>query len=174
MEAYTLWWNGGTFREMLDYNTKYFPITYNHTLLWQRGPDMEGHTQLVAFKRTRAKLAWAFINIMNATHHCGIFHNNLSEDNIMLHFLGNKPNVMYIACAIGVKMGTYKRWHHHYMGLQRSLQRSKMSPTQKKSICGLPHNCFLFTMSWEQQIPLDKWPSSMPQLWGLKHIWWAC
>jgi hypothetical protein len=23
MEAYTLWWNGGTFQEMLDYNTKY-------------------------------------------------------------------------------------------------------------------------------------------------------
>jgi hypothetical protein len=33
MEAYTLCWNGGTFREMLDYNMKYFPVTNNHTLL---------------------------------------------------------------------------------------------------------------------------------------------
>jgi hypothetical protein len=41
MEAHTLWWNGGTFQEMLNYNTKYYPIIDNHTLLWQRGPDME-------------------------------------------------------------------------------------------------------------------------------------
>jgi len=41
MEAYTLWCNGGTFQEMLDYNTKYSPITNNHTLLQQGGSDME-------------------------------------------------------------------------------------------------------------------------------------
>jgi Fe-S-cluster containining protein len=33
MEAYTLWWNGGTLQEILDYNTKYSPITNNCTLL---------------------------------------------------------------------------------------------------------------------------------------------
>jgi hypothetical protein len=31
MEAYTLWWNGGTFWRMLDYNTKYSPITNSHS-----------------------------------------------------------------------------------------------------------------------------------------------
>jgi len=33
METYTLWWNGGTFQKMLDYNTKYSPITDNYILL---------------------------------------------------------------------------------------------------------------------------------------------
>jgi hypothetical protein len=33
MEAYTLWWNGGTIQEILDYNTKYSPIMDNHILL---------------------------------------------------------------------------------------------------------------------------------------------
>jgi hypothetical protein len=42
MEAYTIWWNGGTLRKMLDCNTKYSPIIDNHTLLHQGGPDMEG------------------------------------------------------------------------------------------------------------------------------------
>jgi hypothetical protein len=41
MDAYTLCLNGGTFREMLDYNMKYSFVTNNRTLLWQRGPDME-------------------------------------------------------------------------------------------------------------------------------------
>jgi hypothetical protein len=36
MEVYTLWWNGGTFQEMLDYNMKYSPIMDNETLLSQR------------------------------------------------------------------------------------------------------------------------------------------
>jgi len=41
-------------------------------------------------------LAWAFINIMNVVHHCEILHNDLSKDNIMLHFSLDKPNVVYI------------------------------------------------------------------------------
>ncbi len=57
---------------------------------------MEGKTQLVTFWQNCVKLAWAFINIMNVVHHYGIFHNDLSKDNIMLHFLVNKPDVLYI------------------------------------------------------------------------------
>jgi hypothetical protein len=34
---------------------------------------------------------------MNVIHHYGIFHNDLSKDNIMLHFLTYKPNVVYIS-----------------------------------------------------------------------------
>ncbi len=42
------------------------------------------------------KLIGAFINIMNVVHHCGLLHNNLSKDNIMLHFLVSKLDVVYI------------------------------------------------------------------------------
>jgi hypothetical protein len=41
METYTLWWNGGTFQEMLDYNMKYSPITDNPYFITARGLDME-------------------------------------------------------------------------------------------------------------------------------------
>jgi hypothetical protein len=89
MEAYTLWWNGRTFWEMLNYNSKYSPIMNNHTLLRQGGPNMNGQTRLVAIRWNHVKLAWAFINIMNIVHHHGILHNNLSKNNIMLHFPPN-------------------------------------------------------------------------------------
>jgi RIO-like serine/threonine protein kinase len=75
---------------------KYFPITDNHTLLQESELDMERWTRLVAFRWNHVKLAWAYINIMNEIHHCGILHNDLSKDNIMLHFLTYKPNVVYI------------------------------------------------------------------------------
>jgi serine/threonine protein kinase len=96
MEAYTLWWNGETLRKMLDYNTKYSPIMDNNTLLWQGGPNMEVQTQLVAFRQNHVKLAWALINILNAIHRFGILHNDLSKDNIMLHFSQYKLDVVYI------------------------------------------------------------------------------
>jgi hypothetical protein len=98
MEAYTLWWNGGTLRKMLDCNMKYSPIMDNRTLLWQGGPYMEGQTWLVAFRWNHVKLAWAFISIMNVVHHCGILPN-LFKDNIMFHFLTNKPNVLVHRCV---------------------------------------------------------------------------
>jgi serine/threonine protein kinase len=103
MEAYTLYWKGQILREMLDYNTKYSPIIDNCTSLRQSKLDMEGQTQLVTFKQNCVKLAWAFIDIMNAVHHCKILHNDLSKDNIMLHFLIDKPDVVYIkVCDWGV------------------------------------------------------------------------
>jgi hypothetical protein len=96
-KAYTLWWNGGTLWEMLDYNMKYSPIIDNHTLLWQGGLDMEGQTWFVAFKWNCMNLAWAFLNIMNVVHHYGILYNDLkSKDNITFHFLINKLDVVYI------------------------------------------------------------------------------
>jgi hypothetical protein len=43
---------------------------------------------------------------MNAVHHYGVLHNNLSKDNIMLHFLLNKQDVVYIGvCNWG------EAWH---------------------------------------------------------------
>jgi hypothetical protein len=96
VEAYTLCWNGGTLQKMLDYNTKYSPIMNNCTLLWQGGLNMKGRTWLVTFRQNHVKLAWAFINIMRAIHHCGILHNDLFKDYIMLHFPTNKLNVVYI------------------------------------------------------------------------------
>jgi hypothetical protein len=57
---------------------------------------MEGQTQLITFRRNSVELAWTFINIMNVVHHSGVLHNEVFKDNIMLHFLLNKPNVVYI------------------------------------------------------------------------------
>jgi hypothetical protein len=34
---------------------------------------------------------------MNVVHHCEILHNELSKDNIMLHFLVDKLDVVYIS-----------------------------------------------------------------------------
>jgi len=56
MEAYTLWWNGGTLWEVLDYNTKYSPISNNHTLVQQGGPIWKGKHDLPPL----GKIMWSW------------------------------------------------------------------------------------------------------------------
>jgi hypothetical protein len=59
---------------------------------------MERRTWPTTFRQNHVKLAWAFINIMNVAHHC-VLHNDLSKDNIMLHFLLNKWDFVYIGVS---------------------------------------------------------------------------
>jgi hypothetical protein len=48
------------------------------------------------FRKKRHELAWTFLNTMNNVHHCYTLHNNMSLDNVMLHFLPNSKDKMYI------------------------------------------------------------------------------
>jgi serine/threonine protein kinase len=130
MEAYILWWNGGTLQEMLDYNMKYSPIMDTQTLLEQRGPNMEGKTQLATFRRNCVKLAWAFINIMNAIHHSGILHNDLFKDNITLHFFLDKPNVVYIVVGDWGEVGCLQKVTPSLYGFAK-----KQDATNTRKMC---------------------------------------
>jgi hypothetical protein len=49
------------------------------------------------------------MNIMNVVHHCRISHNNLSKDNIMLHFLTNKLDVVYISMCNWGEVGPLQK-----------------------------------------------------------------
>jgi hypothetical protein len=90
MEAYTLWWNERTLQEMLDYNMKYSPITNSCTLLWQGAKY--GKANMTCHLETKSCEVGK--GIMNVVHHCGILHNDLSKDNIMLHFSPNELDGM--------------------------------------------------------------------------------
>jgi serine/threonine protein kinase len=48
------------------------------------------------FRKKRHELAWTFLNTMNNVHHCHTLHNDMSPDNVLLHFLPNSPNKVYI------------------------------------------------------------------------------
>jgi hypothetical protein len=54
MEVYTLWWNGGTLRKMLDYNMKYSPAMDNWMLLWKEGLMWNGKDGLSSL----AEILW--------------------------------------------------------------------------------------------------------------------
>ena len=102
-EGYAYWWNGGTIREMLNRDLQYGDDVFIH-LNYGNFPDDEvirAH-QLVRFRKKRTELAWALLRIMNEVHKSNNLHNNLSPDNILLHFPQDESRVYIGVCDWGM------------------------------------------------------------------------
>ena len=54
------------------------------------------------FRKKRTKLAWAFVIIMSEVHINGNLHNDLSLDNILLHFPKDEPHIYIAVCDWGL------------------------------------------------------------------------
>jgi len=78
---------------------------------------------------------------MNVVHHYGIWHNNLSKDNIMLHFLLDKLNVVYIAIYDWGKI-------RHLQEVMPSLYgfTNEQDTTSAREVCWWVTSIFLFCL----------------------------
>lgn len=102
-EGYAYWWNGGTIREMLNRDHQYGEDVFVH-LNFGNFPDDEivrAH-QLVRFRKKRTELAWALLHIMNEVHKSHNLHNDLSPDNILLHFPLDESQIFIGICDWGM------------------------------------------------------------------------
>ena len=103
-EGFTHWWNGGTIRNILQDDNKFGPDPLESAYAWEISsdpkfkPDSYDRARQVALFRTqRTELAWTLLNIMNNIHQSHVLHNDLSPDNILLHFEPeNHPQHVYI------------------------------------------------------------------------------
>lgn len=120
-EGFTLWWNGGTLRQMLNSDTRY-ATNVNDTIQAAMmthtfKDDMIIESQRVeVFRAKRTDLAWTFIHIMYHVHQAHNLHNDLSPDNILLHFPPNCPGKVYIGvCDWGLSGSIYNPKVTFYM-----------------------------------------------------------
>ena len=102
-EGYAYWWNGGTIREMLRRDYEYGDDVYIHFAHGNFGDDeLLRANQLVRFRKKRTELAWALLHIMNEVHKSQNLHNDLSPDNILLHFPQDESRVYIGVCDWGM------------------------------------------------------------------------
>ena len=59
------------------------------------------------FRKKRHKLAWTFLNTMNNVLHCHTLHNDMSPHNILLHFLPNSLDKVYIGICDWAMAGNF-------------------------------------------------------------------
>lgn len=95
-ESFTLWWNGGSLFGMHQYDRKYAQEMHESELLRSPGPDYEARKRLVLYRKKWAHLAWALMKFMAAVSAQDVLHNDLSPNNILLHFLDNNDDVVNI------------------------------------------------------------------------------
>jgi hypothetical protein len=106
-KSFTLWWNSGSFFAMRHYDRKYKQDQHESELLRSPGPDYEAQKRLVLYRKKHAYLAWALMNIMAALSVEDVLHNDLSPNNVLLHFPINDDNVVNIGvCDWGLATWT--------------------------------------------------------------------
>ena len=96
MEAYTLWWNGGSVRSFWRINSRVSPALENQYILHHPGHTMQDLEMILTYCTKVAKLAESLIMTMACIHKSKIFHNNTSLSNILLHFPPDLVNRVYI------------------------------------------------------------------------------
>ncbi|KAG0571933.1 hypothetical protein KC19_VG055000 [Ceratodon purpureus] len=105
--GFMFWWNGGTLRAMLQRDNEApgdLPIDYIFRENAEDSPILGKRLQLFRSKRT--ELAWALCNIIDAVHKYGYLQNDLSPDNILLHFLEDESKIYIEVCDWGLMTKT--------------------------------------------------------------------
>ena len=101
--GYMYWWNGGTLRDMLQRDHEASDNLHIH-YTFNRNPEdslIQGR-RLRLFRSKRTELAWALCNIIDAVHKYGYLHNDLSPDNILLHFPEDESKIYIGVCDWGL------------------------------------------------------------------------
>jgi serine/threonine protein kinase len=107
IEAYTLWWNGGSVRSFWRTNSLVKPSEEYKYIT--RYPDHPMHVleKIKAFRTKRAKLTMSLIMTMARVHKKKILYNDISPSNILLHFPPDHVDRVYIgACDWGMATRT--------------------------------------------------------------------
>jgi hypothetical protein len=99
MEAYTLWWNGGSLHSFwTKYNYKVSAATSyeDYYLVNVVGLLPDDVDRVKAYRKNGVKLVLSLLTIMDKCHAQNILYNDLSPSNIMLHFPPGKLENVYI------------------------------------------------------------------------------
>jgi hypothetical protein len=96
MEAYTLWWNGGSFKSFLRINSKVSPAEDYEYIFNHPDHTMQELEMIKAYRMKAAKLAMSLIITMAHVYKSKILHNDISPSNILLHFLPDHVDRVYI------------------------------------------------------------------------------
>lgn len=96
MEAYTLWWNGGSFKSFKIIDDKVGPGEDLQYILNNPAHTMQELEMIKAYRSNAAKLALSLIITMARVHKNEILHNDISPSNILLHFPPDHVDRVYI------------------------------------------------------------------------------
>jgi serine/threonine protein kinase len=126
-EGYAFWWNGGTLWDMFNLDNRYSDdiaarVAYDNT----SGDELLRAEHLCRFQKKRTELAWALLHIMDEVHKSHNLHNNISPDNILLHFPEEESKVYIGVCDWGLATKSTEPMKPLYMLRDKKSKDEKM------------------------------------------------
>ena len=116
MECYSQWWNGGTLGAMFTLDQKNRDPDEIGELAYHATPQtMQEAKRLMAYRRKRTELAWALICIVDQVQQSSVLHNDITPENIMLHFPNDDGQTVWIGlCDWGMASRINEETHSLY------------------------------------------------------------
>jgi serine/threonine protein kinase len=142
MEAYTLWWNGGSFRSFMRINSKVSPAEDYEKILNHPTHTMQELEMIKAYCIKAAKLAMSLTITMARVHKSKILHNDISPSNILFHFPPDHVDRVYIGVCDWSMATASLRKFPQCMVIQQRLKWRRI----RRSAIGWPQSYFMFTV----------------------------
>ena len=108
------------------------------------------------FRKKLQELAWTFLNTMNNVHYCYILHNDMSPDNVLLHFPPNSKDKVYIGICDWAMAGNFNDFkeslyiHKNQEARNRVMQHKWWIAPELNYILLLPRNT--------RDVDFERWP----------------
>ena len=149
-ESYCLWWNGGSLKNMRSYD-KTIAEVHETEILRSPGLDYDARKHLITYRKHRAYLAWALMCIVDVMHKEDVMHNDLSPNNVMLHFPPDDDSKVFIGiCDWGMACWSGEEKMSNYgKPTEVELAKSKAS-----YICAAPELFHLYGKRGTPQSPM--------------------
>jgi serine/threonine protein kinase len=98
-------------RDKVLYNRKSVHIILQAAILIDSNDDYQKELDITrrveVFRKKCHKLVWTFLNTMNNVHHCHTLHNDMSPNNVLLHFPPNSEDKVYICICDWAMAGNF-------------------------------------------------------------------
>jgi serine/threonine protein kinase len=142
MEAYTLWWNGGSFRSFIRINSKSSLAEDYENILNHPAHTMQELEMIKAYRTKAAKLAMSLIITMACVHKSKILHNDISPSNILLHFPPDHVDRVYIGVCDWEMATCFIEDEHSVYGYPTKAEMEK----KRRSAIGWCQSYFMLTV----------------------------
>jgi serine/threonine protein kinase len=163
-EGYVFKWNGGTLWDMFNLDNRYGDniaarVEYDNT----SGDELLCAEYLRRFRKKRTELAWALLHIMDEVHKSHNLHNDISPDNILLHFPEEESKVYIGVCDWGLATKSMEPMKSLYTFRDKKSKDEKMEgkwwvdPAMSMyTIHMRMHTLFCYSLGPRRNMPLPK------------------
>jgi serine/threonine protein kinase len=152
-------------RDEEQFNRESVHITFQAAILIDSRDDyqkkLDAGRRVEVFWKKGHELAWTILNTMNNIHHCHTLHNDVSPDNVMLHFPLNSKNKVFSGICDWTMAGNFNDFKESFYIHESQEARTRIM--QHRWWVAPKLNYFLPPRGSTRNVEIEWWPKFTPK-----------